>query len=89
MMQGTRDVRTEQLRSAGVGVGYHANILEPGCGTGNFMRSVPDGMDVSVTGVEIDPTSASIAKYLARPGDTVINAPLENCSIVEIIRRNG
>ena len=45
----------ETLKDAGICDGGRAEILEPGCGTGNFMRCVPEGMDVHVTGVEIDP----------------------------------
>lgn len=71
----------EALRDVGVGRLSHATVLEPGCGTGNFMRSVPGGMDVSVVGVEVDPTSARIASALARPGNQVVNAALEDCAI--------
>lgn len=71
----------EALRDVGVGRLGHATVLEPGCGTGNFMRSVPGGMDVSVVGVEVDPTSARIASALARPGNQVVNAALEDCAI--------
>lgn len=37
-------------------------VLEPGCGSGTFIGLAPDG--VQMTGVELDPTTASVAKYL-------------------------
>ena len=41
------------------------NILEPSCGTGNFLGLLPDGMEKSkLHGIEIDPLSGRIAKQL-------------------------
>ena len=37
-------------------------VLEPGCGSGNFIGSAPEGMNM--VGVELDPLSAQIATYL-------------------------
>lgn len=37
-------------------------VLEPGCGTGNFLGSAPPGAEL--TGVEIEPTTAAIARAL-------------------------
>ena len=37
-------------------------VLEPGCGSGNFIAFAPDGAEV--TGVELDPTTAAIAAAL-------------------------
>ena len=37
-------------------------VLEPGCGPGVFLARAPDG--VSLTGVELDPTTAAIAQAL-------------------------
>ena len=59
-----------------------SEILEPGCGTGNFMRCVPEGMDVHVTGVEIDPVSAGLARVLC-PDHTIVAADIEKCEIPE------
>ena len=70
----------ETLRDAGICDGGRAEILEPGCGTGNFMRCVPEGMDVHVTGVEIDPVSAGLARVLC-PDHTIIAADIEKCEI--------
>lgn len=51
-------------------------VLEPGCGSGNFIAATPPGIKVDWTGVEIDPTSAGIAARLHH-GATIINKPLE------------
>ncbi|OYO19912.1 helicase [Enemella dayhoffiae] len=40
-----------------------ARVLEPGCGTGNFIRTAPGG--VRMIGVELDPIAAQIAAKLA------------------------
>jgi N12 class adenine-specific DNA methylase len=37
-------------------------VLEPGCGSGNFLGFAPAG--ASLTGVELDPTTAEIARHL-------------------------
>ena len=39
-------------------------VLEPGCGVGNFALQVPPGLHPQFYGVEIEPTSAAIAKAL-------------------------
>lgn len=72
----------ETLRGAGICDEGTAEILEPGCGTGNFMRCVPEGMDVHVTGVEIDPVSAGLASALC-PDHTIIAADIDKCEIPE------
>lgn len=61
------------LRSAGLTAGH---VLEPGCGSGRFMSRTPVDMDLTWTGVEIDPTSAQIAALL-HPDAEIINRPLE------------
>lgn len=72
----------ETLKGAGICDGGRAEILEPGCGAGNFMRCVPEGMDVHVTGVEIDPVSAGLARVLC-PDHTIVAADIEKCEIPE------
>lgn len=72
----------ETLRDAGICDGGTAEILEPGCGTGNFMRCVPTGMDVRVTGIEIDPVSAGLARVLC-PDHTIVAADIAKCEIPE------
>ncbi|WP_292897648.1 helicase-related protein [Microbacterium sp.] len=51
-------------------------ILEPGCGAGAFMTTTPAGIDAQWTGVEIDPTSARIAR-LVNPEAEIIEGPLQ------------
>ncbi|MDQ6798059.1 MAG: DEAD/DEAH box helicase family protein [Actinomycetota bacterium] len=45
-------------------------VLEPGCGSGNFLATRPDGVNVEGVGVEVDPTTAAIAA-LVHPDVTV------------------
>jgi SAM-dependent methyltransferase len=47
---------------AHLGVPPHATVLEPGCGTGNFLRLAP--ADMRFIGVELDSLSGRIAKAL-------------------------
>ena len=56
-------------------------VLEPGCGTGNFM-AVGDarGAGYLYDGIEIDPLSADIARFL-HPSDNIVKAPLDTCYI--------
>lgn len=72
----------ETLRDAGICDEGTAEILEPGCGTGNFMRCVPAGMDVHVTGVEIDPVSAGLARVLC-PDHMIVAADIAKCELPE------
>lgn len=53
-------------------------VAELGCGTGAFMQTAPD--DVTVTGVERDPTAAAIATLL-NPQHTVIARRLEEVAL--------
>jgi N12 class adenine-specific DNA methylase/SAM-dependent methyltransferase len=39
-------------------------VLEPGCGSGNFIGLAPAGLDLDVVGIELDPTTARIASAL-------------------------
>src|SRR5205823_4937063 len=41
---------------------HGARVLEPGCGSGNFIGFAPHG--VQAIGVELDPTTAAIAQAL-------------------------
>jgi SAM-dependent methyltransferase len=50
-------------------------VLEPGCGTGNFMAGIPDDVAAHVSGVELDPISARIAAALnPAVGEDVLDA---------------
>ena len=55
-------------------------VLEPGCGTGNFMAGIPGNIKAHVSGVELDPISARIAAAL-NPDATILNADLADCTI--------
>ena len=49
------------------------NILEPSCGTGNFLGLLPDSMKKSkLHGIEIDPLSGRIAKQLYQKANIAI-----------------
>ena len=48
------------------------NILEPSCGTGNFLGLLPDSMEKSkLHGIEIDPLSGRIAKQLYQKASAI------------------
>ncbi len=49
---------TQQLGFAG------GRVLEPGCGSGNFIGLAPGGLDLQMVGVELDPTTAAVAQAL-------------------------
>ena len=57
-------------------------VLEPGCGTGNFIRSTPSGSSYGFTGIEADPISAGIARYLC-PDDDIIANRMERTGLPE------
>lgn len=63
----------ELLRATGFSGG---RVLEPGCGSGRFMAATPDDMDISWTGVELDPTSAAVAQAL-NPDARILSSPLQ------------
>ena len=48
-------------------------VLEPGCGTGNFIRSTPAGSSYGFTGIEADPISAGITRHLCTDDDIINN----------------
>ena len=71
----------DALREAGIGRGDKpASILEPGCGTGNFMRLAPADLALDFHGVELDPISARIAQALC-PKAHITAAGLEECRV--------
>ena len=57
-------------------------VLEPGCGTGNFIRSTPAGSSYGFTGIEAEPISAGIARYLC-PDDDIIANRMERTGLPE------
>lgn len=49
-----------------------ARILEPSCGTGNFITRLPNRLkNAEITGVEIDAATAKIASYLSNDNENV------------------
>lgn len=51
-----------------MGLPKNSRILEPSCGTGNFISRMPHDMgNGGIVGVEIDPITAKIAKHLNVP----------------------
>jgi N12 class adenine-specific DNA methylase len=68
----SREDRLKSGRSSRV-----ARILEPSCGTGNFLRRLPSQFsEAEVTGVEIDSITARIAKFL-NPDVRIIESGFE------------
>ena len=65
------------LRSVGFRGG---RAFEPGCGAGAFMSAAPADMDIAWTGIDLDPTSARIAKLL-HPGADIITGALEKSEV--------
>jgi N12 class adenine-specific DNA methylase len=52
------------------GLGFErGRVLEPGCGSGNFVGMAPEG--AQVTGIELDPVTAGIARALY-PGAQIV-----------------
>jgi N12 class adenine-specific DNA methylase len=56
-------------------------VLEPGCGSGNFLGFAPDG--VRLVGVELDPTTAAIARHLYGSRATIHTAAFEQAPLAE------
>ena len=76
------DAMWQALGKAGFGRDpkHPDTVLEPGCGTGNFIRSTPAGSSYAFTGIEADPISAGIARYLC-PDDDIINNRMERTGL--------
>jgi methylase of polypeptide subunit release factors len=57
------DAAWAQARRTTLNAHYNsAEVLEPGCGSGNFIGLAPPG--ARVTGVELDATTAAVARHL-------------------------
>ena len=67
------------LSFLGLGEGGKLRILEPSAGIGNFMGLCPENFDAQFLAVELDPTTAAIAKYLY-PKARHINNGFQNAS---------
>lgn len=76
------DAIYDSLAAMGFGASGHApcRALEPACGTGNFMGAAHAGF--RLTGIEVDPLSAELARAL-NPGADIVCAPFEECSFPE------
>lgn len=62
----------------------NAKILEPSCGTGNFISRLPHSFEnAEVTGVELDSVTARIAQQINRESSNVkiINSGFENTNL--------
>lgn len=80
---GVADAMADVLGVLGVGRHGHADIIEPGCGTGQVIAAVERaGADATVTGVELDSGSAELAAAL-HPAQNIVCAPLEDCYVTE------
>ncbi|PPF24275.1 helicase-related protein [Rathayibacter rathayi] len=71
------DAIFDLLRATGFTGG---RVLEPGCGSGNFMSRAPKDLTIDWTGVELDPTAAAFARTL-NPDATIHEAPLQKVSL--------
>ena len=61
----TSPVITNGIYQALSQMGFHSgNLLEPACGVGNFIGSIPEGMNCKAYGVELDSISGRIAQQL-------------------------
>lgn len=56
-------------------------VLEPGCGSGNFIGLAPDGAEM--VGIELDPTTAEIASHLYGPRAQIHQSRFEDFSADE------
>ena len=65
------------LRHLGVKKG---KVLEPSCGTGNFIGCKPNDMEFSFDGVELDTITAQIAQALY-PKESIKQSGFEDCKI--------
>ena len=68
------------LSRLGVGSGKKLNVLEPSAGIGNFIGLCPEEFNARFLAVELDPTTAAIAKYLY-PQAHHLNNAFQNTSI--------
>lgn len=62
-----------------LGVDGPVRVLEPGCGSGNFLGFAPP--DAVLTGVELDATTAAIARHLYGARATIHNGAFEDLRV--------
>lgn len=73
-------LNTLGLNGGGGGGGRPLRVLEPSAGIGNFIGLMPDGYNAQVLAVELDPTTAAIARYLY-PHSWHINNAFQNAEL--------
>ena len=67
----------EQVWAAFGRLGFEGGrVLEPGCGSGNFIGFAPPGTEM--VGVELDPTTAQVARHLYGPTAEIICSRFED-----------
>lgn len=70
----TSPVITDAIYQALSQMGFHSgNLLEPACGVGNFIGSIPESMNCKAYGVEIDSISGRIAGQLYQNSSVSVN----------------
>ena len=57
-------------------------VLEPGCGSGQILSQAPSSFDLQMTGIEMEPFTASVAQLLL-PQAHIINAPIQEVALAE------
>ena len=65
--------------AAALGVDGRVRVLEPGCGSGNFLGFAPEG--AVLTGVELDATTATIAEHLYGARATIHTGAFEELRV--------
>ncbi len=66
-------------------LGFRAgSALEPGCGKGQFLETIPEKLSVNATGVELDPVTARICKAIHGRDHTVVNSGFEDIKVREV-----
>jgi len=73
----------ETVWKLATGLGFDGGrVLEPGCGSGAVIAAAPAGLTLSVTGIEREPFSASVAQ-VRFPQAKIITSALEKVSVVD------
>ncbi|MEI2810106.1 MAG: class I SAM-dependent methyltransferase [Nocardioides sp.] len=62
-----------------LGVDGDVSVLEPGCGSGNFLGFAPEG--IRLTGIELDRTTAEIARHLYGARATIHTSGFEELRV--------
>ncbi|MBV8822955.1 MAG: hypothetical protein JO123_09215, partial [Ktedonobacteraceae bacterium] len=57
------------------------HVLEPSCGTGQILTHAPSCLDLEITGIEMEPFTASVAQLLF-PQANIINAAIQDVALL-------